>query len=154
MRTVVLLGLCVAAAVAQTCPSTTCGATKLSDSTCRSQLKSASISVSSSGNCSDRYTSTCTSLEQVNKCTCSDVQILKTSSGCAITVTGGTETGHATGTFSHWNGYKLDLGMNDCLSKYITSTFTEIDSTHWKSTAGNIYYNESNHWDVCYCAQS
>ncbi|KAH3745512.1 peptidoglycan-binding protein [Pelomyxa schiedti] len=154
MRAPVLLVvcLCVAAVVGQTCSSQTCGQTKLTDSQARTKITGAGISISSSGGCTDRYKSTCTSLEQVNKCTQDDIITLKSSSGCAITITGGTETGHASGTFSHWNGYKLDISYTSCITNYITSSFTKVDSTHWESKAGNIYYNESNHWDICYCS--
>jgi hypothetical protein len=34
----------------------------------------------------------------------SGIITLKNASGCSINITGGTETGHASGTYSHWNG--------------------------------------------------
>eukprot|EP01105_Mastigella_eilhardi_P005284 TRINITY_DN17027_c0_g1_i1.p1 TRINITY_DN17027_c0_g1~~TRINITY_DN17027_c0_g1_i1.p1 ORF type:complete len:165 (-),score=51.38 TRINITY_DN17027_c0_g1_i1:92-559(-) len=144
--------LLVAVAVAQTCDSQSNGNCKYSDSTARSKVNSAGISVSSSGGCSNRNDASCTSLDQVNCNTVADVITLHSASGCAVTITGGTETGHASGTFSHWNGYKLDLSMTSCLTNYIEKSFYKQDDTHWISAAGNIYYYESNHWDVCYCS--
>ncbi|WP_405795285.1 hypothetical protein [Streptomyces sp. NBC_01506] len=123
---------------------------KLSHATASSQLRNAGIGISSSGGCSDRNNPTCTSLEQVNSATIQGAITLKGASGCGLTVTGGTETGHASGTYSHWNGYKLDFSMSSCLTNYITRTFTSIGGSKWQSGAGNIYYNEVNHWDVTY----
>jgi hypothetical protein len=77
-------------------------------------------------------------------------QTLKSASGCALNVTGGTETGHASGTYSHWNGYKLDFSLSTCLGNYVRGNFTYIGGNKWQSGAGNIYYLESNHWDVTY----
>ncbi|WP_069817073.1 hypothetical protein [Streptomyces sp. TP-A0874] len=125
-------------------------AAKLSHSQAMSQLNAAGIGVTSSGGCTDRNKPNCTSLDQVNSETIAGVITLKSASGCAITITGGTETGHADGTYSHWNGYKLDLSMTSCLTNYITSAFTSIGGSKWQSAAGNIYYNEVNHWDVTF----
>ncbi len=124
--------------------------TKLTHSEATSRLRSSNITWSSSGGCSDRYNSTCTSFDQVNLATIQGAQTLKSATGCAINVTGGTETGHASGTYSHWNGYKLDFGLSSCLTGYIQRTFTAIGGNQWRSGSGNIYYLEGNHWDVTY----
>jgi hypothetical protein len=124
--------------------------TKLTHSQATSMLRSSGITWSSSGGCSDRYNSTCTSFEQVNLATIQGAQTLKSASGCALNITGGTETGHASGTYSHWNGYKLDYSMYTCVGNYIRNNFTYIGSNKWQSGSGNIYYLESNHWDVTY----
>ena len=58
--------------------------TKISHSNATSQLSSAGISWSSSGNCSNRYNSTCTSFEQINQETISGIKTLKRISGCSI----------------------------------------------------------------------
>lgn len=123
---------------------------KLSHATAAAQLSNAGIGIRSSGGCSNRNNPTCTSLDQVNSATIQGAITLKGATGCAMTVTGGTETGHASGTYSHWNGYKLDFAMSSCLTNYITGTFTSIGGSKWQSGSGNIYYNESNHWDVTY----
>jgi hypothetical protein len=123
---------------------------KISHSDATSRLRSSNITWSSSGGCSDRNNSTCTSFDQVNLATIQGIQTLKSASGCGINVTGGTETGHASGTYSHWNGYKLDISINSCVSSYIQGTFTSIGGSKWQSGSGNVYYHEGNHWDITY----
>jgi hypothetical protein len=124
--------------------------TKLTHAQATSRLRSSGITWSSSGGCSNRNNSTCTSFEQVNLATIQGAQTLKSASGCAINVTGGTETGHASGTYSHWNGYKLDMSLSNCLNGYVQGTFTSIGGSKWRSAAGNIYFKEGNHWDITY----
>src|SRR5690242_9300018 len=95
--------------------------TKLTHSQATARFSSSGITWSSSGGCSDRYNSTCTSFEQLNLATAQGAQTLKSATGCALNITGGTETGHASGTYSHWNGYKLDFGKTTCLTNYVKS---------------------------------
>ncbi|WP_424185950.1 hypothetical protein ACOBQX_29415 [Actinokineospora sp. G85] len=124
--------------------------TKLSHSDAAARLSSSGIGISSSGGCSDRNNPTCTSLSQVNLATIQGAQTLKRASGCGLTVTGGTEVGHASGTYSHWNGYKLDFSLSSCLTSYIKNNFRSIGGSKWEAGSGNIYYLESNHWDVTF----
>ena len=124
--------------------------TKLSHADATSRLRSSGITWSSSGGCSDRNNPTCTSFSQVNLATIQGAQTLKSASGCALNVTGGTETGHASGTYSHWNGYKLDYSLSTCVNNYVQGTFAYIGGSKWQSGSGNIYYKEGNHWDVTY----
>jgi hypothetical protein len=124
--------------------------TKLTHSQATSRLSSSGITWSSSGNCSNRNNSTCTSFDQVNLATIQGAQTLRSASGCGINITGGTEVGHASGTYSHYNGYKLDMGLTSCLTGYIQRNFTSIGGSKWQSGAGNIYYLEGNHWDVTF----
>ncbi|MGW6931471.1 hypothetical protein ACWGE0_15560 [Lentzea sp. NPDC054927] len=114
------------------------------------QLRAAGITWSSSGGCSDRNRPNCTSFDQVNQTSIAGAKTFKRASGCALNITGGTETGHASGTYSHWNGYKLDYSLSSCVTNYIKGTFSSIGGNKWKSGSGNIYYLESNHWDVTY----
>ncbi len=146
----VLVG--AAAVVATTLgPVTNAGAvTKISHSSATSQLSSAGITWSSSGNCSDRNNSTCTSFEQINQETISGIRTYRGVSGCAVNVTGGTEVGHASGTYSHYNGYKVDISVSTCNTNYITSHYTYIGGSKYQSASGNIYYHEGNHWDITY----
>ncbi|OZM72855.1 hypothetical protein CFN78_14180 [Amycolatopsis antarctica] len=123
---------------------------KMSHSAAKAELDAAGIGISSSGGCSDRQTPTCTSLEQVNSASIAGAKTLKSASGCGLTVTGGTEVGHASGTYSHYNGYKLDFSMSSCLTNYITGNFTSIGGSKWEAPSGNVYFNESNHWDVTF----
>ncbi|GAA3049328.1 hypothetical protein [Actinokineospora globicatena] len=119
--------------------------TKLTHSDAASRLRSSGITWSSSGNCSDRSKPNCTSFDQVNLATIQGAQTLKSATGCALNVTGGTEVGHASGTYSHYNGYKLDFALSSCLTNYIKGTFTSIGGNKWRAGSGNVYYLESNH---------
>ncbi len=145
----------VSAPVAVPAAESTAAVTKLTHAQATARLSAAGISWRSSGNCSDRNNPTCTSFEQVNLATIQGAETLKSASRCAVTITGGTETGHASGTYSHWNGYKLDFNPTTCLSGYITGTFTYIGdradgAAQYKAASGNIYARESNHWDVTF----
>jgi hypothetical protein len=129
--------------------------TKLTQSQAASQLRSAGVTWSSSGNCTDRYNSTCTSFEQINQSTVSGVITLKRASGCAINITGGTEVGHASGTYSHWNGYKVDIARSTCNDGWIRGTYTYIGLRGdgypmYQAASGNVYTNEGSHWDIVY----
>lgn len=131
-------------------------ATKISHATATSMFRSSGITWSSSGGCSDRNNPTCTSFEQLNLDTAKGAQTLKSATGCALNITGGTETGHAGGTYSHWNGYKLDYAKSTCVTNYIKNTFSYIGARpgdgapQWKSGSGNVYADEGSHWDVIY----
>jgi hypothetical protein len=129
--------------------------TKLSQSQAASILSAAGITHSSSGGCTTRSNSTCTSYEQINDSTVYGVRTLKQASGCAINITGGTEVGHAAGTYSHYNGYKVDIAITTCVTNYVHNNFTRIADRgdgypQWRAGSGNIYANEGNHWDVTY----
>lgn len=70
-------------------------------------------------------------------------------------VTGGTETGHAGGTYSHANGYKLDFSHTSCLTSWVHGTYTYIGlrsdrAAMYEAASGNIYADEGNHWDVTF----
>ncbi|GHJ48721.1 hypothetical protein Cs7R123_60630 [Catellatospora sp. TT07R-123] len=130
-------------------------ATFLTHAQAASQLSAAGITWSSSGGCSNRNVATCTSFDQIRQTTISGVKTLKSASGCAINITAGTETGHAGGTYSHWNGYKVDISKYSCIGNYIQNTFTYVGyisgwGYQWKSGAGNLYTDEGNHWDITY----
>ncbi|PRY63361.1 hypothetical protein BCF74_102194 [Knoellia remsis] len=141
-------------AVFVTAPSAS-AVTKLTHSQATSKFRTYGLTWSSSGGCSDRYTSTCTSFEQINLATADGIVTFKRASGCATNITGGTEVGHASGTYSHWNGYKVDIGITTCNNSYITRNFAYAGvrgdgATLYKSAAGNIYAKEGNHWDITY----
>lgn len=70
-------------------------ATKLTHSQATSRFSSSGITWSSSGGCSNRNVSTCTSFDQLNLTSAQGAQTLKSATGCALNITGGTETGHA-----------------------------------------------------------
>lgn len=129
--------------------------TKMTHSQAASIFSGAGLTWSSTGNCSDWNVSTCTSFTNINDSTVYGVRTLKQSSGCAVNITGGTEVGHASGTYSHRNGYKVDISLYACVGNYIRGNFTRIadrgdGAAQWRSGAGNIYALESNHWDILY----
>lgn len=149
----VLVGVATALLVFMASPAQ--AETFLTHSQATSQLSASGITWSSSGNCSDRNNPTCTSFTSVRQTTISGIRTLKSSSGCALNVTGGTETGHSGGTYSHWNGYKLDISKYACIGNYIKAHFTYVGyisgwGYQYRSGAGNLYTDEGNHWDILY----
>ncbi|MFF1868863.1 hypothetical protein [Streptomyces sp. CB03911] len=152
-RTAVTVVAVAMAAFTVTAPAAVASGSKVSQATAASQFRNAGITWSSSGNCTTRSNSTCTSFEQINSGTVSTIITLKQSSGCAINITGGTEVGHASGTYSHYNGYKVDVSRNSCIDGYVQNSFTYIGYRgdgypQWKAASGNLYCNEGNHWDI------
>ncbi|CAH1776914.1 unnamed protein product [Owenia fusiformis] len=132
-----------------------CCIDKISHSAARSMLSREGIGISSSGRCSNRYNPRCTSLEQIRRKTITGtINELKRPSRCPMTVTGGTEVGHARGTYSHWNGFKIDLGLNSCLNNYIRANFPFYRMRGryrvYRARSGNEYCLEGNHWDNTY----
>jgi hypothetical protein len=129
--------------------------TKLSQAQAASDLSAAGITHSSSGGCTTRSNSTCTSYDQINSATVQGAITLRNASGCAINITGGTEVGHASGTYSHYNGYKIDITKYTCIGNYITSNFTYIGLRgdgyqQWEAASGNVYCDEGSHWDITF----
>ncbi|SFY34335.1 hypothetical protein SAMN02787144_101956 [Streptomyces atratus] len=118
------------------------------------ELKKAGITWTSSGNCSDWNKKTCTSFTQINKASVAGLIAFKKASGCNVIVTGGTEKGHASGTYSHRNGYKTDISTKvACVNNYITRKFAKAGTRSdgaalYKSPAKNVYANEGSHWDI------
>ena len=128
---------------------------KLSQAQAASRLRAAGITWSSSGGCSTRSKSNCTSFEQINDSTVNGIITLHGASGCAINITGGTEVGHASGTYSHYNGYKVDVNPTSCVTSYIHNNFAyqgkrSDGAPLYKSAAGNLYADEGSHWDITY----
>ncbi|KAI1170656.1 hypothetical protein F4777DRAFT_104598 [Nemania sp. FL0916] len=129
--------------------------TKLTQAQAASQLSAAGIGWTSSGGCTAKSNPTCTSFDGVYSGTVQGAITLKGACGCTVTITGGTETGHASGTYSHANGYKFDFAKNSGLNSYITNSFTKIADRsdgypQWEAASGNIYCDEGNHWDVTF----
>ncbi|SCF64373.1 MULTISPECIES: hypothetical protein [unclassified Streptomyces] len=123
------------------------------------QFRKAGITSVSSGGCTNWEQRNCTSFTNINKATVSGAIAFKQASRCKVIITGGTEKGHAPGTYSHRNGYKVDMSRGKavarCLDSYITRTFTYAGkrgdgARMYKSPAGNVYANERSHWDVTY----
>ncbi|QKW41035.1 hypothetical protein HUT06_43070 [Actinomadura sp. NAK00032] len=108
----------------------------------------------STGGCSDRTVRTCTSFEGVRWGTVKGLIRFARSSGCKITVTGGTEHGHASGTYSHANGYKLDISPTRCVDAAIKrhpSAGRRSDGARlYRSPDGTLFAREKDHWDITF----
>jgi hypothetical protein len=154
-----LAGGAIGVAALVALPGNAYAVTKVSQASAESQFNSVGVTWTSSGGCTNRNVSTCTSFSQINQATVDGLKTLRTAGGCAIKITGGTETGHADGTYSHWNGYKADIAHNSCIDSYVKNSFTHIatrsdGATRWRSSAGNVYADEGSHWDITYCGGS
>ncbi|MFA1546433.1 hypothetical protein [Actinomadura chokoriensis] len=117
-------------------------------------LRDNGIGRRSTGGCSDRTVTTCTSLKGVRRGTVKGLIGFAGSSGCKITVTGGTERGHASGDYSHANGYKLDIAPGRCVDAAIRrypSTGRRGDGARlYRSPDGAVFAREKDHWDITF----
>ncbi|MFD0593290.1 hypothetical protein ACFQZ4_12645 [Catellatospora coxensis] len=118
-------------------------------------FRDAGISIWSSGKCSDRDNPNCTSFERIRRSTVDGLLTLRKASKCDLRVTGGTETGHGSGTYTHWNGWKIDISKYDCVGRYIKRYFRYVGyirgwGYQYKAPSGNVYTDEGNHWDILY----
>lgn len=141
---------------------TSAAALRLSHQEAARHLAKAGLNWTSTGRCTDRRRRSCTSLEDIRYGTLMRLIELKHASGCDITVTGGTETGHAPGRYSHSNGYKVDIAHNKCIDAYIRGKFrrwkTREDgsalyrppSKRGMPSAPAVYADESTHWDILF----
>ena len=128
---------------------------KMTQSAAAKKLRAAHVTWSSSGGCTTRSNPHCTSFSGIRSGTVNGVITLKKASGCAVTITGGTEVGHAPGTYSHYNGYKVDVAHNGCVDRYVKRSFTYIGHRgdgypQWRAASGNLYCDEGSHWDITY----
>ncbi|MGW0435593.1 hypothetical protein ACWDV4_24015 [Micromonospora sp. NPDC003197] len=152
-RALATLGAAVPASLAILVDASPAHAISHTEATAR--LQAAGISWASSGGCSDRDVPTCTSFEGIRPATITGIITFKQVSGCAITITGGTETGHAGTGYSHSNGYKVDVRLTACVQNHVANHYTYLGHIagfghQYKSRAGNLYTRESTHWDILY----
>jgi hypothetical protein len=152
-RLAALLGALLLAAVGVLAVAAPAGA--VTQASAESQLRAAGISWTSSGGCTTRTVPTCTSFDGLRQATVDGAITLRRASGCALTITGGTEVGHSSGTYSHANGYKLDFSRTSCLTGWVQGTYTYIGlrgdgAPQYRAASGNVYADEGNHWDVTY----
>jgi hypothetical protein len=127
----------------------------MSHTTATGWLKSAGLRTQSTGNCTSKHMRHCTSLDKVRTGTIARVIALKQQSRCPIMVTGGTESGHAPGHYSHGNGYKLDISHNRCIDRYITKNHRKAGvrsdgARLYRSRSGTTFADESDHWDILF----
>jgi len=128
---------------------------KLTHAEAAARLRANGITWWSSGHCTDRNRPDCTSFEQIRRTTVEGVITLKKASSCPIMVTGGTETGHGSGTYTHWNGWKVDVARYKCVSAYIGNSFADVGyisgwGHQFRAPSGNLYTDEGDHWDILY----
>lgn len=95
-------------------------------------------------------------LDGVRQRVVNEVVDLKQDCDCTVVVTEGTGGSHAEGTYSHANGYKVDLRSSregEELTRYVIENYEPIGTRSdganmWQSPRGAIYALESDHWDV------
>ncbi|MEV5000272.1 hypothetical protein [Nocardioides sp. LML1-1-1.1] len=144
-----------AVAAVTTVVATAIPASAVTQAQAESAFRAAGITWTSSGGCTNRNVSTCTSFDGLRQASVDGAVTLKRASGCGLTITGGTETGHASGTYSHWNGYKLDFSRTSCLTSWVHNTYAYQGlrgdgAPLYKAASGNLYADEGNHWDVTF----
>ncbi|GAB2956239.1 hypothetical protein GCM10027280_51090 [Micromonospora polyrhachis] len=120
-----------------------------------SQLQAAGIPWTSTGGCNDQELSICTSFERIRPAVIAGIITFQQASGCAVAITGATETGHPGLGYSHSNGYKVDIRLSACVQDYIAANYTYLGyiagfGHQYESPAGNLYTRESSHWDILY----
>lgn len=98
-----------------------------------------------------------TKVNRLNAASVNGVIAFKNESGLAIIITGAGETGdiHADGSFSHGNGYKVDIEDTASVNSYIIDNYDYVGvrgdgAPMYKDSGGNIYAKEDTHWDICY----
>lgn len=107
--------------------------------------------ISSSGGCTDRTQTNCTSLDGVRQTTLDRALELQNAVGERLVITGGTEAGHSTSIeYSHSNGYKLDLRPSTALNSHIYNNYEQIGPSKYRDSNGNTYYRHGphDHWDI------
>jgi len=129
----------------------------LSDTAVRNELTTDSNGkITVNKTCGSAKQSNTTCVDGLQRNTIDGVENIQKGCNCDVIITGGTENGHAPGTYSHSNGYKLDLGMNNpTLNTYVNNQIGTSNPTPYKpykGTDGNTYMYETGppHWDVCF----
>ncbi|WP_147341238.1 hypothetical protein [Actinomadura logoneensis] len=107
----------------------------------------------SNGRCSDRANPSCTSFEGLLHGSLDDLFAFARLSGCPLTISGGTEQGHARGRLSHGTGHKIDVMPNACLDAFIPRSFRHVglrgdNAELYRSAAGDVFAREASHWDI------
>ncbi len=97
-----------------------------------------------------------TSVAGLQQMTINEALSIKAKCDCNIEITAGTERdSHSdNGTYTHVNGYKIDIAPNDKLDVYVAGSFDYIGersdgALQYRAPNGTIYARELNHWDIC-----
>lgn len=129
---------------------------KLTQSQAASQLSAAGVTWSSSGGCTTRSNSTCTSFEQIN-----DSSPGREDPQERERLLDQHRRRHGGGPrLRHLQPLQRVQGRHHapdlcCVDGYIHSAFTRIanrgdGARQWKAGSGNIYADEGSHWDITY----
>ncbi|KKR89268.1 MAG: hypothetical protein UU85_C0004G0109 [Candidatus Wolfebacteria bacterium GW2011_GWA2_42_10] len=104
--------------------------------------------------------SDCVQLNGIRQTTLDEIKNLSLEIGSSnVFITGATESRiHSSGQYSHENGYKVDLRLDDELTNYIEQKFqsagyrTESNGSqspvYINPSTGSVYTKEGNHWDI------
>jgi hypothetical protein len=130
------------------------------EQTIRQRFANAGVSINkgacpaSAGSACGGTPPSCTNVSGMQEATVSQIIALASLAG-PFTLTGGTEPGHACGTYSHGSGYKVDLSPTSKLDVYLKSLRSVGTRTGdgagpaWTDSCGNNQYvRESDHWDI------
>ena len=98
-----------------------------------------------------------TSVAGLRQLTLNEALSIKAKCDCNIEITAGTERdSHSdNGTYTHVNGYKIDVAPNDKLDVYIAGSFDYIGERKsdgallYRAPSGTVYARELDHWDIC-----
>lgn len=129
-------------------------AEKLRQPTVETSFKAVGIVRTSTGGCTNRRRLGCTSYDGMRRGTIDGLIAFRLASKCKVTVSGGTERGHAKMRFSHENGYKVDIMPTKCVNGYIKRTMKKAGersdgSKLFKPAAGALFADEhQTHWDI------
>ncbi|MER6808249.1 hypothetical protein ABT299_03120 [Spirillospora sp. NPDC000708] len=117
-------------------------------------LRASGIRWRSTGGCSDRGRTSCTSFDGLRWGTLKGLLDFRAESGCPITVTGGTERGHAGGPRSHATGHKLDIAPSPCVDaairRYPYQGVRGDGARLYRSPDGTLFARERDHWDITF----
>ncbi|GAA2125800.1 hypothetical protein [Actinomadura napierensis] len=127
---------------------------RLQQETAALLLEAGGIRWRSTGHCSDRTRTTCTSFDGLRWGTLKGLLDFRAESGCPITVTGGTERGHSGGPRSHGTGYKLDIATSRCVDtairRYPYQGVRGDGARLYRSPDGTVFAREKDHWDITF----
>lgn len=138
--------------------TTTTAETPYYELSARRALEGTGVTVKNA--CPPGTNTNCVNLSGIKPSTLQAIIDLKTTicPDAFVNITGGTEDGHASGEYSHDNGYKVDLSVSNSTDKCIISSgnFTKVGTRTgdhggdmYQSKDGSAcYVREGNHWDV------
>ena len=147
------------------------GVTTHTEQEVRDLFEVAGISINKKA-CAANQTSNCTNVGGLREHTIDGVLYFKQKCGdnCDVMINGGSEivydesgksVHNNTSTYTHANGYKVDINSTSAVNEYIEKNFEKIPDRKndgaigYKDKSGNTYYREKknqngDHWDVTY----